>query len=47
LPKTQYLRSQPVERIASVAVGMAKEVQKPLKDPSDFPRRRLSQAAPK
>ena len=29
------------------AVGVAKEVQKPLKDPSDFPRRRLSPAAPK
>ena len=43
----QYLRSQPAERIASVAVGSAKEVQKPLKDPSDFPRRRLSPAAPK
>ena len=45
--ETQYLRSQPAERIASVAVGVAKEVQKPLKDPSDFPRRRLSPAAPK
>jgi hypothetical protein len=36
-----------IERIAPVAVGMAKEVQKPLKDPSDLPRRRLSPAAPK
>ena len=45
--ETQYLRSQPAERIASVAVGVAKEVQKPLKDPSDLPRRRLSPAAPK
>ncbi len=36
----QYLRSQPAERIASVAVGVAKEVQKPLKDPSDLPRRK-------
>jgi transposase len=44
--ETQYLRSQPAERIAC-AVGLAKEVQKPLKDPSDFPRRRLSPAAPK
>jgi hypothetical protein len=26
---------------------LAKEVQKPLKDPSDFPRRRLSPVAPK
>jgi hypothetical protein len=34
--ETQYLRSQPAERIAC-AVGLAKEVQKPLKDPSDFP----------
>ena len=40
LVETQYLRSQPAERIASVAVGVAKEVQKPLKDPSDLPRRR-------
>jgi hypothetical protein len=47
LVATQYLRSQPAERIASVAVGLAKEVQKPLKDPSDLPRRRLSPAAPK
>jgi hypothetical protein len=47
LVATQYLRSQPAERIASVAVGVAKEVQKPLKDPSDLPRRRLSPAAPK
>jgi transposase len=45
--ETQYLRSQPAERIASVAVGVAKEVQKPLKDRSNFPRRRLSPAAPK
>jgi hypothetical protein len=44
--ETQYLRSQPAERIAC-AVGLAKEVQKPLKDPSDFPRRRFSPAAPK
>jgi hypothetical protein len=44
--ETQYLQSQPAERIACT-VGSAKEVQKPLKDPSDFPRRRLSPAAPK
>ena len=44
--ETQYLRSQPAERIAC-AVGLAKEVQKPLEDPSDFPRRRLSPVAPK
>jgi len=35
--KTQYLRGRPAERMAC-AVGLAKEVQKPLKDPSDFPR---------
>ena len=40
LVKTQYLlRSQPAERIVS-AVSVAKEGQKPLKDPSDFPRRK-------
>jgi len=33
--ETQYLRSQPAERIAC-PLGLAKEVQKPLKDPSDF-----------
>ena len=44
--ETQYLRSQPAERIAC-AVSLAKEVQKSLKDPSDFPRRRLSPVAPK
>ena len=42
LVETQYLRSQPAERIAYTG-GVAKEVQKPLKDPSNFPRRRLSQ----
>jgi transposase len=36
LAETQYLRSPPAERIAC-AVALAKEVQKPLKDPSDFP----------
>ena len=34
--ETQYLRSQPAERIACVAVGLAKEMQKPLKE--DFPQ---------
>jgi hypothetical protein len=43
---TQYLRSQPAERITPVAVGSAK-AQKPLKDASDLPRRRLSPAIPK
>jgi hypothetical protein len=33
--ESQYLRSQPAERIP-YAAGLAKEVQKPLKDPSDF-----------
>jgi hypothetical protein len=32
LVETQYLRSQPAERIASVAVGVAQEVQKPEED---------------
>ena len=45
LVETQYLRSQPAKRIAC-AGGLAKEVHRPLKDPSDFPRRRLSPAAP-
>ena len=41
--ETQYLRSQPAQRIAC-AVGLAKEVHKPLKDPlpisleEDFPQ---------
>jgi len=43
--ESQYLRSQPAQRIAC-AGGLAKEVHKPLKDPSDFSRRRLSPAAP-
>src|SRR4029077_11330265 len=46
VPEPQYPRSQPAERIAC-AVSLAKEVQKSLKDPSDFPRRRLSPVAPK
>jgi hypothetical protein len=45
--ETQYLRSQPAERITPVAVGLAKEVAQTAQDPSDFPRRRLSPAAPK
>jgi hypothetical protein len=40
LVETQYLRSQPAERIAPVAVGVAKEVQKPLKDPFRFPSKK-------
>ena len=37
--ETQYLRSQPAERIAC-AGGLAKEVHKPLRDPfeEDFPQ---------
>ena len=37
--ETQYLRSQPTERIP-YAAGLAKEVQKPLKNPfeEDFPQ---------
>ncbi len=42
LAESQYLRSQPAQRIAC-AGGLAKEVHKPLKDPSDLPRRRLPQ----
>jgi hypothetical protein len=41
--QAQYLRSRPAERTSSVAVGLAKEVQKRLRrSPSHFPQRRLS-----
>jgi hypothetical protein len=39
LAETQYLRSRPAERIAC-AVGLAKEVQKLLKDPFRFPSKK-------
>jgi hypothetical protein len=40
LVETQYLRSQPAERIVSVAGGLATEGHKPLKDSSDFPSKK-------
>jgi hypothetical protein len=43
LLENQYLRSQPAERIAWVE-GLAQEVQKPLKDPSDSPEEDFPQS---
>ena len=43
----RHLESGPERGYPSSAVGVAKEVQKPLKDPYDLPRRRLFPVAPK
>jgi hypothetical protein len=51
MPAPYKLKDRPAQDQREVRVGcfrfLVQEVQKPLKDPSDFPRRRLSPAAPK